>query len=229
MLAGDLASDLGMPDSAIRTYGRALADSRRREDSAYRIRPLAGLISVLLDQERISEAKENLDELSRIAPAKQRWRVGLLSARLAHIQGDQLPARRKYLEILTERGFPGRGISTPYFSSLVLDAAMMAWDSGDAAAAESLAVRARRLGEGEGQDTARSGTLGYSGVVIARARHKQGDPDTARDILRNSVAALESGYGPRHPRTLEAMALLDTLSRSAARRPEPSALTKRSM
>jgi serine/threonine-protein kinase len=229
MLAGDLASDLGMPDSAIRTYRRALADSRRRDDSAYRVRALGGLVSVLLDQRRMSEAKENLEELSSIAPAKQRWRVGLLSARLAYIQGDQLQARRSYLELLTGRGFPGRGISTPYFSSLVLDAAIMAWRSRDAAEAESLAVHARRLGQGEGQDTTRSGTLGYSGLVIARVRRQEGDPASAREILRHSIVSLENGYGPGHPRTLEAVALLDTLSRSVAPGPQPSALSKSSM
>jgi hypothetical protein len=186
-------------------------------------------VSVLLDQKRVPEAKENLGELSRITPEKQGWRVGLLSARVAYIQGDQLRARRKYLELLTQRGFPGRGISTPYFSSLVLEAAIMAWDSGDIAEAESLAVHARRLGEGEGQDTGRSGTLGYTGVVIAQARRQQGDPTRAREILRNSVVALENGYGPGHPRTLEASALLDTLNRSAASKSQPSALTKRSM
>jgi eukaryotic-like serine/threonine-protein kinase len=229
MLTGDLANDMGMPDSAIRTYRRALADSRRRDDSAYRVRALGGLVSVMLDQKRVSEAKENLDELSGITPENQRWRTGLLSARLAYLRGDQLRARRDYLELLTRRGFPGRGISTPYFSSLVLEAAIMALDSGDAAEAESLAVQARRLGEGEGQDTARSGMVGFSGVVIAQARRQQGDRAAAREILRNSVGALENGYGPRHPRTLEASALLDTLSRRAASRSQPSALTKRSM
>jgi tetratricopeptide (TPR) repeat protein len=229
MLAGDLASDLGLPDSAIRTYRRALAESRRRDDSAYRVRALAGLVSVLLDQKRVPEAKENLGELSSITPENQRWRTGLLSARLAYIQGDQLRARRKYLELLTQRGFPGRGISTPYFSSLVLQAAIMAWGRGDAAEAESLAVHARRLGEGEGQDSGRSGTLGYTGVVIAQARRQLGDPARAREILRNSVVALENGYGPGHTRTLEANALLDTLSRSAPSKSQPSALTKRSM
>ena len=150
MLAGDLANDLGMPDSAIRTYRRALADSKKRDDAAYRVRALGGLVSVLLDQRRVSEAKQNLDELSSITPEKQRWRHDLLSARLAYVQGDPSQARRKYLELLTDRGFPGRGISTPYFSSLVLDAALMAWKSGDVVEAESLAVHARRLGAGRG-------------------------------------------------------------------------------
>ena len=54
-------------------------------------------------------------------------------------------------------------------------------------------------------------------------------PATAREILRKSVVSLESGYGPRHPRTLEASALLDTLGRSAAPSPSPSALSKRLM
>ena len=229
MLAGDLADDLGMPDSAIRTFRRALADSRKRDDTAYRVRALGGLVNVLLEQKRIPEARQNLDELSSIIPEKQRWRHDLLSARLAFIRGNRSQARREYLELLRDRGFPGRGISTAYFSSLVLDGALMAWNSGDVAEAESLAVHARRLGQEEGQDDARSGTLGYAGVIIARARHHHGDPGAARAILRKSVVSLESGYGPRHPRTLEAIALLDTLDRSAAPNPSPSALSKRLM
>jgi hypothetical protein len=105
----------------------------------------------------------------------------------------------------------------------------MAWNSGDVAEAESLAVRARRLGREEGQDDARSGTLGYAGVIIARARHYHGDLRAARDILRRSVVSLESGYGPRHPRTLEAIALLDTLGRSSPPNTGSSALSKRPM
>ena len=229
MLAGDLAGDLGMPDSAVRAYRRALAESKKRDDAAYRVRALGGLVNVLLDQRRVSEAKLNLDELSSITPEKQRWRHDLLSARLAYVQGDPSQARRKYLELLTDRGFPGRGISTAYFSSLVLDGALMAWKSGDVAEAESLAVHARRLGQDEGQDEARSGTLGYAGVIIARARLHHADTGAAREILRKSVVSLESGYGPRHPRTVEASALLDTLGRSAAPSPRPSALSKRLM
>jgi tetratricopeptide (TPR) repeat protein len=227
MLAGALANDLGMPDSAIRTFRRALAISRQRGDAAYRVRALSGLVSVLLDQKRVAEAKEYLEELSAVAPEKQRWRPDLLRARLAYIRGDRSQARREYLEVLAERGFPGRGISTPYFSSLVLDAAAMAWNSGDVAEAESLAVHARRLGRGEGQDDTRSGTLGHAGLIVARARRHNGDPSTAADMLRRSVVSLENGYGPRHALTLEASALLDTLS--AAPGLIPSALTKRSM
>jgi eukaryotic-like serine/threonine-protein kinase len=229
MLAGDLASDLGMPDSAVRTYRRALADTKKRDDAAYRVRALGSLVNVLLDQRRVSEAKLNLDELSSIAQEKQRWRHDLLSARLAYVRGDPSQARRKYLELLTDRGFPGRGISTAYFSSLVLDGALMAWKSGDVAEAESLAVHARRLGQDEGQDDARSGTLGYAGLIIARARLQHADTGAAREILRKSVVSLESGYGPRHPRTLEASALFDTLGGSAAPSPRPSALSKRLM
>jgi eukaryotic-like serine/threonine-protein kinase len=229
MLAGDLANDLGMPDSAIRTYRRALADSKKRDDASYRVRALSGLVSVLLDQKRVYEAKESLEELSSITPEKQRWRLGLLGARLAYIQGSTSQARHRYMELLAERGFPGKGISTPYFSSLVLDASIMAWNSGDVAAAESLAVHARRLGEDEGQDGGRSGSLGYTGVLIARARRHRGDSAAARDILKQSMAPLENGYGPSHPRTLEARALLDTLGHTAARRPDHSGLTKRLM
>jgi tetratricopeptide (TPR) repeat protein len=229
MLAGELANDLSLPDSAARTFSRALAEATKRGDGAYRVRALSGLVEALLNQGRLSEAGEYLRELSVITPEKHRWRHDLLAARLMYIAGNRAEARRRYLDVLTSRGFPGRGKSTPYFSSLVLDAAIMARRDGDMTAAESLAVITHRLGVDEGQHDARSGTLGYAGFVLARVRLDRGDVASARDALHRSLIALKGGYGPKHPRTLEAAVLVDSLARARSGRPELLALPKHTM
>jgi hypothetical protein len=134
-----------------------------------------------------------------------------LEAQLIYAQGNKSEGRRRYLDLLTSRGFPNRGLSTPSFASMVLDASRMALGSGDVVAAESLASHALRLARGEGQDETQSGTIGYARLTLARARHAAGDQATAVGELRRSLGALVNGYGPDHPRTLEARALLDSI------------------
>ncbi len=230
LLVGELAADLGMPDSAIRTFRRALNESTRRDDAAYRVRALSGLGSAMVDRGRPGEARRYLEELSRIVPEKVRWRAGALSARVLYAEGKTDEARRRYLEVLVQRGFPGRGISTPYFANMVLDGAIMAWRSGDAVAAESLAVHALRLGRAEGQDDRTSGTMGYAKLIVARAQWHKRDP-SARENLPGAITAMVAGYGSQHHRTLEAKALQDVLSAVPAtrRQEQASALPKHSM
>jgi tetratricopeptide (TPR) repeat protein len=211
LFVGELASDLGWPDSAISAFRRALAESRQRGDTAYQVRALSGLGGGLLDRGQVREAAQCLEELSRIVPEGHRWRASLLDARLRYARGDKTEARRRYLELLTSRGFPNRGLSTPYFSNMVLEGSLMALRDGDPLAAESLAGHALRLARGEGQDDERSGVVGYALVTMARVRQARGDLAGARAELRRGLGPLASGYGPDHPRTREARALLDSL------------------
>jgi eukaryotic-like serine/threonine-protein kinase len=213
LLVGDLASELALPDSAIRTFRYALADTRERDDVPYRVRALSGLGGALIDRGRAGEARRQLEELAAIVPEKLRWRSSVLEARLRYAEGHEEEARRQYLELLTSRGFPNRGLSTPYFANMVLEGSLMAVRDGDAVAAESLASHALRLARGEGHNDARSGTIGYARVLLARARRARGDVSGALDELRKGVTPLANGYGSEHPRTLEAKALIDTLGR----------------
>jgi tetratricopeptide (TPR) repeat protein len=215
LLVGELASDFVLPDSAIRTFRYALAQAAQREDEAYRVRALSGLAGALIDGGRAEAARRHLDELIRIVPEKLRWRAEALAARLMYAEGDRTEARRKYLQLLASRGFPGRGLSTPYFANMVLDASLMAARNGDPLAAESLAGHALRLAHGEGQHDSLSGTAGYARVVLARLRRARGNLSAARDELQRALTGLANGYGPSHPRTLEAVALADTVGRMA--------------
>jgi tetratricopeptide (TPR) repeat protein len=208
LLAAELAGDLGRPDSAVATYRRALAETKESGDRPYQVRALGGLSGTLIDRGELQEARKYLNELRSVVPEKLRWRAEGLEAQLKYAQGNKSDGRRQYLHMLTSRGFPDRGLTTPYFSSLVLDASRMALGSGDAVAAESLARHALRLARGEGHEETQSGTIGYARVTLARARRAQRDPATALEELRRSLGALANGYGPDHPRTLEARVLL---------------------
>ena len=226
LLVGELAADLRLPDSAVAAFRRALTTSRQRGDTAYQVRALSGLAGALLDRGQLGEAERYVVELSRIVPENHRWRAGLLEARLRYAQGDRAGGRRQYMEVLAARGFPSRGVSTPYFSNLVLDGALMAWASGDTVAAETLAGHALRLALDEGQDQSRSGVIGYARVLIARMRQIRGELEAARDDLQPGLQGLAAGYGPDDPRTREARALLDSVSPPAtpdATAGEPSA------
>ncbi len=217
LLVGELASDLGLPDSAIRTFGHARAEARRRDDIPYRVRALAGLGAALVDLGRHQDARRRLQELTAIVPEKLRWRAQVLEARLLYAEGKEDEARRRYLELLASRGFPDRGISTPYFANMVLEASLMAMRSGDAAAAESLAGHAIRLAGGEGHDDSQSGTIGHARVLLGQARRAQGNVPGALEQLRRGVGPLANGYGSGHPLTLQAKALADTLDRISSR------------
>jgi serine/threonine protein kinase/tetratricopeptide (TPR) repeat protein len=212
LLAGELAGDLGRPDSAVAIFKHALAEAKERGDTPYQVRALSGLSGALIDRGKLGEARQYLDELQSVVPEKLRWRADGLEAHLIYAQGNKSEGQRRYLDLLASRGFPNRGLSTPSFASMVLDASLMALGSGDAVAAESLARHAFRLARGEGQDETQSGTMGYARVTLARARRAAGDPATAVEELRRSLGALVNGYGPDHPRTLEARVLLDSIS-----------------
>jgi eukaryotic-like serine/threonine-protein kinase len=207
LLTGELAADLRRPDSAASAFRRALADSRQQADTAYQVRALSGLAGALLDQGRLGEAGRYIRELSRIVPENHRWRADLLAARLRYQRGDHAGGLRQYMEELARRGYPGRGLSTPYFSNLVLDAGLMASASADTVAAERLALDALRLGQGEGQQENRSGVLGHALLTIAQIRQSRGDLTAARDDVRRATPGLVAGYGTEDGRTAEAAAL----------------------
>jgi serine/threonine-protein kinase len=209
LLAAELAAALAGPDSAEATFREAIAEARRGGGPSYEVRALSGLIGVLLERGRLGEAERALAEMRAAAPEGFRWYVADAEARLAYARGDAAGGRRTYLAMLASRGFPGRGLATPYFARRALDAALMALESGDAVAADSLAAHAIRLARDEGQDDAASGVLGHARATRARAMLARGaDSAAARAELRRGLAALARGYGPDHPRAREARALL---------------------
>lgn len=211
LLQGELARELGHREQADTIFRRALAETEQRQDIPYEERALEDLGGLLIEGRRLTEAGTYLARLERMEPGETGWSTALLEARLLYAEGHFADGLHQYLEILTQRGFPGQGRSTSYFARLVLDASIMALQSGDVAAADSLATHALRIARSEGQDDTKSGVIGYAMVVGARARQQQGDRAGARDAVRRSLTPLTAAYGPDHPRTLEARALLAQL------------------
>lgn len=101
LLAGELAGDLGRPDSAVATFRRALAETKAGGDTAYQVRALSGLSGVLIDRRELREARKYLDELRSVVPEKLRWRAEGLEAGLLYAQGNKSEGRRQYLALLT--------------------------------------------------------------------------------------------------------------------------------
>jgi tetratricopeptide (TPR) repeat protein len=216
LLAGNLAAALDHPDSAVATFRRALAEAGNDADTVYQVRALSALGLALIDQGRPGDAERYVGRLVRIAHAGLRWQADEAAARLRYARGDTAIARRQYLEFLASRGFPHRGLSTPYFPARVLEAAMMALRGGDAPAADSLAAIALQLARDEGHDEARSGMVGRGLLIRARARRALGDLPAARDAASRSVAPLANAYGLDHPLARDARALSDSLNPRAA-------------
>ncbi len=214
LFAGGLAADLGQTDSALATLNRGLAESRARNDAPYQLRALTALIPVLIERGRLQDAREYLQALDTVLPPRLTWRRDLLGARLLFAEGQGKEARRRYLDVLIARGFPGRGRSTTHFANLVLDAAIMARQDGDAVAADTLSAHALRLARGEGHLEGESGIIGYALLVGAEARRARGDTSRVAMDLDRAIAALTRGYGAGHARTLEARALGARLGRS---------------
>jgi eukaryotic-like serine/threonine-protein kinase len=211
LLVGELAADLHHPDSAIATFRRTLSESRARNDTAFQVRSLSGLGDALLQRGRVRQAQQCLDMIALVVPDNHRWRASLLEARLRFARGQRAEGRQQFMAVLAARGYPHRGISTPYFSNLVLDAAIMAWNTGDRLAADSLAEGAIRIAYSEGQDDARSGVIGYARVLQGQVKQTSGDSTGALQAFRAGIGGLVTGYGAGHPRTREAQALLDAL------------------
>jgi tetratricopeptide (TPR) repeat protein len=214
LLEGELARELGRPDQALAAFRRALTEARQRHDLPYEETALEDLGGLMMDEGRAGDAATYVARLHQLAPSSSDWSTALLDARLRYAEGHPADGLRQYLAVLTSRGFPERGRSTSYFARMVLDASVMAWRSGDFAAADSLAGHALRIAREEGHDDARSGVIGYALVTEARGMQRQGKLAAARDALERSLAPLTAAYGPQHPRTVEARALLAQLGQN---------------
>jgi hypothetical protein len=150
LLDGELAGELGRPGQGLQLLQAALSETERRQDRPYEERALGDLTDLTLEQGDLSQADGYFARLQQLAPDSAYWSTALLGARLQFAHGDQARALKRYMDVLVSRGFPEKGRSTSYFARLVLDAARMALESGDLAAADSLAAHTLRIARNEG-------------------------------------------------------------------------------
>ncbi len=167
LLDGELSGDLGRPSRALELLQVALIETERREDRPYQERALADLTDLMLKQGRIHDADGYFARLQAIAPDSNHWSTALLGARLQFAHGDQAEALKRYVDVLVTRGFPEKGRSTSYFARLVLEAARMALESGDLAAADSLATHTLRIARNEGHVDSMSTVIDGAKRVLA--------------------------------------------------------------
>ena len=215
-LAGELAGELGRPDSAVAMLRRARSDARDHRDRAGEAQVLGNLVEVLIGEGRLAEALRYEDELRRLLPANRREALAVLDARLALAGGRWADGRVLLAGYLAGPG-NGRRAAPLHLPELMALAARAALHEGRPALADSLGAEALRVAAAQGHDSARSAVVGEALVVRARARLAQGDGRAARTLLASARVALAGGFGADHAAALECRALADSLSAGPAR------------
>lgn len=213
LMAGDLDVILRRGDSAVAVFRSALAQARETGDRPSQVWALSSLSNALITQGRFSEAQKYMKELAAVPLNSAPWNLGILEARLATMRGNLSEAHRKLQEHFIARGYPDQRVRWPHFPERLIEASSIALRAGEVESAESLARNALIQAGEEGQDSTRSGVIGDGQVMLTRILLARGDSAAAWNALQQAQPALVNAYGPNHPRTTEARALLDSLIR----------------
>ena len=210
-MIGDLALELGRPDSAIAAYDRGIATTRGSNDSPMLKSMLLRSTWALAEGGRSRRARAALTQREAMSPKLDRGVQKAFEATIVEAAGDSARASRMYVDAWKDNSFPDDGTHAPFWHRIVFRAARSALGSADPVAAESLAHTAIKLSEKLQQSDSRSGEIGQAFLVIARARLVQGDTAGARIQLERAVPALKYGLGSVHRATQEARRLQATL------------------
>jgi serine/threonine-protein kinase len=211
-MIGDLALELGRPDSAIVAYDRGIAAARASNESPYLQSLVARSVWALVDAGRGRRARAVLTERESTPPRMRRGVPEVFEASIVEAAGDSARASRMYVAAWKNNDYPDDGTHAPFWHRIVLRAARAALGGGDPLAADSLARTAIRLSERLQQSDSRSGEIGQALLVLARARLAERDTSGARAQLERAVPGLEYGLGPGHRATQQAKRLLASLA-----------------
>ncbi|MEO8139288.1 MAG: protein kinase [Gemmatimonadota bacterium] len=201
---------LGRFDSAEVWMRRGVQDdpSAPEANSGPRIWAPANLVELRLLQGRVAEARREYQRLPT-GTFPRRVAAAWLGAWIRYAAGDSLGAARE-LEVSIRL----LDSVTPHSPRLVLpllSAAEWRASRGEWGESDSIAVAARRYAGVDSLAFLRSAHVGRAELHRARALLALGQRDEARQAARRAVVALASGYGPDHPRTRAAKALVDSL------------------
>ena len=199
-LAGDLADELGRPAVALEALERARADAHGQRDPAGEARALASLIRVLLEQRQLGRAARDSAALAPLLSAGDHSVMTFLAACRAEAEQRWPEAQRLFAEYLLSGSARPRGAIAYRYPHVVTLAATAALNAGDSVAADTLSRRAIRLARAEGDDDARSATIGDALTLQGRLR-LPADPRSARQQFQRALVARTSAYGPGHART----------------------------
>jgi tetratricopeptide (TPR) repeat protein len=208
-MAGELAYALDRPDSAIRAFERGLAAGRRVGNRERQRWALERLVNIYADYGPPGRAQAYYRRLVALVPDTVEL-LSIYQARIALLEGRNTEAFTLYRDALVKQGFPNGPEVLPWHR-VVQRLGSVALLLRDAAAADSLARHALWMEHALGHDDRKSGDVGNSLALLARARLVQGDSAAARSLLQQAMPALLSGFGPAHFRTRAARALADSL------------------
>lgn len=227
---GALEASGAAPPGFITSYGASLIRLGRYEEAARLIdedivksvaagnqrvaaESRAILGRALVHLERYDEAEARLDS----AEAHLRSSVNANERLLAYSaltrtllllgRGDGATARAAINAQLAKIGYPER-LDAPDLPPTLGVAATVALGTGDARSAERYATDYHDLAARVAGDPARSGYVGQTLLLRARARLELGDSVAARADLERALPPLTSGLGEEHPDTRAARALL---------------------
>jgi serine/threonine-protein kinase len=200
-----------------------LTEARARASAAGNIKVTAladlslGRVDVLSGRFEAGEASLRAAEtvLSRSPEAFAGQLTGIELVRIvaAISQGRVDEARTRIESVLAAQGYPGRSTSRLLRPALHV-AARVALAAGDYRRAEELSSDLLRVAERVARNPSASAHVGEALLFRAQARLGTADEAGARADLERAVPSLESGFGPAHPSTRQALALLEELSRS---------------
>ena len=199
---------LGALDSADVWLARAVRDTSQGAGQFAHFLP-ATTADLRLEQSRLADARVAASQL----PADrrgQRATAAMLRARLRRAEGDARGAAallEKEMGVLLSDGQPGLTL----FALPLITAAEWRLAGGDAAGADSIAQLARTAAAIDSVALTRSALVGRAELLRARALRARATVPDARAAAARAVTALGNGYGPRHPWTLAARSLADSL------------------
>jgi serine/threonine-protein kinase len=199
---------IGWPDSARTWFERSLRDTSLSRTWAPNWAPPA-LAELELSQHRTAPVPALLARFPRGGSFEIRF--AHMSAWLRHEQERGIGADTMLENAIRKLSGTG-GRPSPRLAPLLLSAAEWRLQSGNAAAADSLAREARDVAAVDSLALTRSGTVGLAELWEARALRARADQAGARSAAGRAVVALQNGMGPASPYTRQALALRDSLA-----------------
>ena len=208
-MAGELAYALDRPDSAIRAFERGLAAGRRVGNRERQRWALERLVSIYADYGPPARAKGYYAQLVALVPDTVEL-LSIYQARIALMEGRNTEAFTLYRNALVKQGFPNRPEAL-HWHRVVQRLGSIALLLHDPVAVDSFARHALRMQHALGHDDRKSGDIGNSLALLARAAAESPWSSRARALLQQAMPALLAGFGPTHFRTRAARALADSL------------------
>lgn len=203
---------MNWPDSAFKYFSQ-LVTMTEKAPPGLRRRMLFGLgrSQVLLgktaDARRTMDRLRSLRDSSSVATREEDHLSGWLNA----AEHNLAAADSAFTRVLTRDGYFQGNTGNPSTRQVLLAASDIALRLNDPTRALKLAEDARTVAMVDSLTEFRSGYVGESRLLEARARLLQGDTTTALTAIEKALPALRFGYGKAHSRTSEAEALLASL------------------